>query len=247
MIDLHAHILPNIDDGARTVEDARMIARKAALDGVTAIAATPHVRADYPTLPEQMEAGVEALRADFVEQYVPVEVLHGGEIALDVLWEIQPEDLLRFTIAQSGRYLLLEFPYRGSGQALAAAVRTLRGSGIRPILGHPERNPTVQDRPAALEPLVDAGALVQITAGSLDPELGKAAERAARTLIERGLVHMIGSDVHGPHIPRDTGLAAAAELVRDPALAHYLTYEAPAAVAAGEPVPLGPLVRGRLA
>lgn len=222
-----------------------MLARKAALDGVTAIAATPHVRSDFPTLPEQMEAGVEALRADFVEQYVPVEVLHGGEIALDVLWEIEPEDLLRFTIAQSGRYLLLEFPYRGSGQALGAAVRTLRASGITAILGHPERNPAVQDRPAALEPLLDAGALVQITAGSLDPKIDKAAERAASRLIALGFVHMIASDGHGPHIPRDTGLAAAAELVRDPGLAHYLTYEAPAAVVAGEPVPVGPLLRGR--
>ena len=62
MIDLHSHILPGLDDGARTLEDARELARRAAADGVTAVAATPHVRPDYPTRPEDMERGVLGLR-----------------------------------------------------------------------------------------------------------------------------------------------------------------------------------------
>ena len=247
MIDLHSHILPGLDDGTRSLDEARMLARRAALEGVTAIAATPHVRLDYPTLPDQMEAGVESLRADFVEQFVPVEVLHGGEVAVELLWEIGHEDLLRFTLAATGRYLLVEFPYRGSPQALAPAIRALRGKGITPILAHPERNPSVQDRPTALEPLVDSGALVQVTATSLDPEIDKAAEHAARTLLELGLVHCVAGDQHGPHIPRETGLGAVADLLGDPGLARYLTDEAPAAIVAGETVQAAPPVRGRLA
>ena len=62
MIDLHAHILPGFDDGVRSLEEARELAREAQAEGVTAIAATPHVRDDYPTSPERMERGVEALR-----------------------------------------------------------------------------------------------------------------------------------------------------------------------------------------
>lgn len=244
MIDLHTHVLPGVDDGARSVEESRMLARKAALEGVTAMAATPHVRMDYPTLADEMELGVEALRDDFVEQYVPVEVLHGGEIALDLLWEIGREDLVRFTLAQTGRYLLLEFPYRGTPAPLAAAVRRLRADGITPILAHPERNPTVQDRPDALEALVDAGALVQLTAGSLAPDGDPAVLRAARTLLAAGLVHCVGSDVHGAHIPRESGLAAACAALEDEPLARFLTLEAPSAIVAGDPLPQGPVVRG---
>ncbi|MGH3041432.1 MAG: CpsB/CapC family capsule biosynthesis tyrosine phosphatase, partial [Gaiellaceae bacterium] len=111
MIDLHSHILPGLDDGSRTVEDARALARRAAQDGVTAIAATPHVRSDYPTRPEEMERGVLKLREDFLEHGIHVEVLHGGELDLVALGSLDDDDLRRFSLARSGRYLLLEFPY----------------------------------------------------------------------------------------------------------------------------------------
>ena len=114
MIDLHSHILPGLDDGSRTVEDARALARRAAEDGVTAIAATPHVRSDYPTRAEEMERGVSRLREDFLAEGIDVEVLPGGEIDLGMLASLGDDGLRRFTLAQSGRYLLLEFPYTDS-------------------------------------------------------------------------------------------------------------------------------------
>jgi protein-tyrosine phosphatase len=243
VIDLHTHVLPGIDDGARTLEDSRMLARKAALEGIRTMAATPHVRLDWPTHADVMEDAVEALRADFVQQYIPVEIVHGGEVALDLIWEIAPEDLARFTLGQTGRYLLVEYPYRGAAQPILAAVRALRAGGITPILAHPERNPAVQDRPGAVAGLVEAGALVQVTVGSLEPEMDRAVEHAARTLLELGLVHSLASDVHGPHIPRETGLVAAPQLLGDPGLARYLTEEVPAAILAGDPLPQSPLAR----
>ena len=102
MIDLHSHILPGLDDGSRTVEDARELARRAAEDGVTAIAATPHVRSDYPTRPEEMERGVSRLREDFLEQGIDVEVLPGGEIDLGMLASLDDDGLRRFTLARRG-------------------------------------------------------------------------------------------------------------------------------------------------
>src|SRR5277367_6032368 len=104
VIDLHSHILPGLDDGVATIEEARELARAALAEGVTAIAATPHVREDYPTTPEQMEAGVAALRADFAEQGIALEVLHGGELDLEFLTTLPDEELRRFTIGQTGRY-----------------------------------------------------------------------------------------------------------------------------------------------
>jgi protein-tyrosine phosphatase len=236
MLDLHSHILPGLDDGARTVEEARALARESAAEGVTAIAATPHVREDYPTTPRDMEGAVAALREDFGGQGIPVEVLHGGEIAISVLWELPAEALTRFTLAQTGRYLLLEFPYFGWPASLELALSTVRGRDMQPVLAHPERNAEVQDRPDRLGAAVEAGALVQVTAASLTGDLGAASRRAAERLLELELVHLLASDAHGPHI-RSAGLAEAARAVGDDAHARYLTEAVPRAIAAGEAIP----------
>ena len=244
MIDLHCHILPGLDDGARSLAEARDLARSAAAEGVVAIAATPHVRADWPTSPERMEHGVAELRRDFAEAGIPVDVLHGGEIELGRLWELGEEALERFSLGQTGRYVLVEFPYRGWPLALEPAVSALASAGMAPLLAHPERNPEVQDRPARLEPAVRAGALVQVTAASLAGQLGENARSAAKKLLDRGLVHVLATDAHGPHI-RQGGMAAAVEALADAGLARYLTAEPPAAIVAGDALPPAPQPRRR--
>lgn len=236
VIDLHTHILPGVDDGARSLEEARGMALEAAREGVSVLAATPHVRDDYPTTAEMMEEGVAELRADFVEQGIPVDVLPGAEIDIGLLWALPPEELRRMTLAQTGRYLLLEMPYRGWPVALDSAVTRLVEMGITPLLAHPERNPEVQDRPERLRRLVEAGALAQVTAGSLKGGLDRASQAAAIRLLELGLTHVLASDTHGPHISR-AGMGAAARRLGDPDLARYLTVEAPGAIIAGAPVP----------
>jgi protein-tyrosine phosphatase len=235
VLDLHAHVLPGLDDGVRSLDEALELVRAAAAEGVTAIAATPHVRDDYPTSAAQMEAGVAVLRAAVEGAGLPVEILHGGEVDVDRLWQLSPDELRRFTIAQTGRYLLIETPYRGWPRVIERACSLLRGRGITPLLAHPERNAHVQDSPALLEPLVADGVLVQVTSASLDGRLGSASRLAAQTLIERRLVHVIASDAHGPQT-RMAGMAGAAAAVGDEELARRLTTETPAAIAAGEPV-----------
>jgi protein-tyrosine phosphatase len=236
VIDLHTHVLPGIDDGARSLDDSRALAREAAATGVSVLAATPHVRGDFPTTAEMMEGAVAEVRADFAEQGIPVEVVHGAEIDLSLLWAIPPQELHRLTLAQTGRYLLLEFPYRGWPLALDSAVMRLIELGVTPLLAHPERNPEVQDRPDRLRRLVDAGALVQVTAASLDGVRDRAAQGAAYRLLELGLVHVLASDAHGAHISRP-GMGDAVRSLGDPELARYLTVEVPEAILAGDPVP----------
>ena len=235
MIDLHTHVLPGIDDGARSVAESRAIALEAAAHGVTMLAATPHVRDDFPTTAEVMEEGVEAIRADFAEQGIPMEVVHGVEVDIGLLWAIPREELWRLTIAQTGRYLLLELPYRGWPFALEPAVKRLVELGITPLLAHPERNSEVQDQPHRIRGLVEAGSLVQVTAASLDGTRHRAARAAALRLIDLGLVHVLASDTHGPHIRRQ-GLAEAAASLGDSGLARYLTVDVPRAIVAGEPI-----------
>lgn len=240
VIDLHTHVLPGIDDGVRSLAEARALALAAVEEGVSVLVATPHVRDDYPTTPETMEEAVALVRADFAVQGIPVEVLHGAEVDLSMLWAIPPEELRRLTIAQTGRYLLLEFPYRGWPLALDSAVTRLVQLGVIPLLAHPERNPEVQDRPNRVGSLVEAGALVQITAASLEGTRDRSAQAAALRLLDLGLVHVLASDTHGPHISRE-GMGAAARSIGDAALARYLTAEVPAAIVAGKPVPERPL------
>src|SRR5437762_3530080 len=80
--------------------------------------------------------------------------------------------------------------------------------GVTAIIAHPERNPEVQDRPDRLADVVRDGALVQITSASLDGRLGRASKTTSHRLLELGLVHLLASDAHGPHV-RDVGLAEA--------------------------------------
>jgi protein-tyrosine phosphatase len=244
MIDLHSHILPGLDDGARTMADSRAIARRAAEDGVTAIAATPHVRADYPTTADEMERGVAELRRDFGANGIPVDVLHGGEIDLDFARTLDAGEFCRFTIAQNGVHLLLECPYIGWRLDLGQAIRDLVDLGIVPILAHPERNAEVQARPERLAQLVALGALVQVTAASLDGRLGRRSKRAAERLLELDLVHLLASDAHTPDI-REAGLGAAVRAVGDDGLGRYLSEDAPAAVVAGEQLPGRPPAKPR--
>ncbi len=244
MIDLHSHILPGLDDGAGSAEAALELARAAVADGVRAIAGTPHVRNDYPTLPEQMEQGVASMREAFHEASVPLELLPGGEIALDRLPELEDADLCRFGLGGNPRLLLLEFPYFGLPLGLPSIVSRLRASGFVPVLAHPERNVEVQERPDRLGPLVADGAVVQLTASSIDGSAGKAVSRCAGTLLDRGLAHLIASDWHGGAIRR-SGLASARRAIADEALADWLTETVPAALLAGTPLPPRPGRRRR--
>jgi protein-tyrosine phosphatase len=233
LIDLHAHILPGFDDGVRSLEDARALAREAEADGVTAIAATPHVRDDYPTSPDQMERGVDVLREDLVSAGVEVEVIRGGEVALERLWELQADDVRRFTYGGAGHYLLVEFPYRGWSPLLGPTLADLRARGIRALLAHPERNDAVQAEPSLLAPAVRDGALVQLTASSMAGLLGAAPLRAGQQLIELGLAHVLATDTHGPGLAQRARLAVGAAALGDAELAHRLTTEVPAAILAG--------------
>ena len=244
MIDLHAHILPGLDDGVSTVEEALDLARRAVADGVTAIAATPHVRDDYPTTAAQMEAGVAGLREHLADAGIALELLPGGEIAIDRLELLARDELLRFSLAQSGRYILLEFPYGGWPLALETALWKVRAAGLVPVIAHPERNREVQARPERLAPLVEAGALVQITAASVDGRLGRSSRAAAQALLAAGWAHVLASDAHGAAI-RAAGLADAAAAVADPAMARYLTVDAPAAIVAGDALPMRPVRKSR--
>lgn len=244
MIDLHSHILPGLDDGARDLDESVEIARAAVADGTHVIAATPHVREDFPTTSSAMQNGVAALRAALTRAGIDLVVLPGGEISLEQLDRLSLDDLRRFGLGGNPSYLLLETPYDDWPLSFGEVVFDFTAAGITSVIGHPERNTAVQEDRELLAELVRAGALVQVTAASLDGRLGKRTRACARRLLDAELVHLIGSDAHSPGL-REVGLSRACAEVGDESLARWLTEDVPRAIIDDEPLPPRPPRRVR--
>ena len=235
MIDLHSHVLPGLDDGAADLDEAVAMCRAAAEDGIEVLAATPHVRDDYPTTPDQMEQALAALRAAAGDS---VRLVAGGEIDLGRV-DLPREELARFALAGNPKYLLVETPYGGWPLDLPEKLFRLQADGFTPVLAHPERNPEVQQRPELLEPIVAGGTLVQLTAASIDGRMGGRARSCAATLLDRSLAHLLASDAHAPSV-RAIGMGAAVAALGDEALGRWLTVEVPGAILENESLPPRP-------
>jgi len=238
LIDLHTHVLPGLDDGVADAAAALALVRRSVAGGVSTIAATPHVREDYPTTPEQMEAALAALAAAASAVGLEVDLRGGAEIAVDRVRELSDEELGRFGLGGNPGVILLEFPYFGWSLGLGFACARLRRLGIVPVVAHPERNGEVQAQPRRLEELVTGGALVQLTTGSLAGAFGSRARTTALRLLDLRLAHLLATDSHGSS--RDVGLSEArAELADDP-LADWLADDVPRALLSGRPLPPRP-------
>ncbi|HEY5479577.1 MAG TPA: CpsB/CapC family capsule biosynthesis tyrosine phosphatase [Gaiellaceae bacterium] len=244
MVDLHSHILPGIDDGARSLEESVEVALAAARDGTTVMAATPHVRDDFPTAVTTMERLVLELSQILREKGVELQLLGGAEIAIQNLQALDSDELRRFGLGGNPHYLLVEFPYLGWPLSLATEIWNLTQRGITPVIAHPERNPQVQQDTRQMAPLVAAGALVQLTAASVDGRLGRRCRKAAEELIAAGNAHLIASDAHWPGLRR-AGTSGAAAALREPELAHWLTQGVPEAIVRDLPIPERPQVKQR--
>ncbi|MES1248558.1 MAG: CpsB/CapC family capsule biosynthesis tyrosine phosphatase [Actinomycetota bacterium] len=240
MIDLHSHVLPALDDGPADDAAARAILVAARADGIEAIAATPHVRADHPTTAAQMEAGVERVRGFGVD----IRVLTGGELDLEFLRSLDDATLRRFGLGGNPGLLLVETPFYGWPMSLPDDIFGLQLRGFRILLAHPERNGDVQEQPELVRRLVDAGVSVQLTAGSVDGRLGRRAAATAKQLLDLGLAHCIASDAHAPHV-RAVGMRDAIAALGDAALGRWLTEDVPAALLEGHELPARPASRRR--
>ena len=244
MIDIHAHILPGIDDGATSLDEAVAMARAAADAGCEAIFATPHQR--HPHWRNENRTGLAALRERLQNAVGDTpRILAGAEIRVD---DAFLDDFLGPHPAVPGgeilplgdsRYLLIEFPRDGIGPAPETVVHELVVAGWRPILAHPELLPWLGPDLNRLDDLVKAGATLQITAMSLTGEFGARPRHDADALVSAGLTHFVASDCHGV-TRRPPGLARAYHRLAqewDETLARQLTEGNPRAVLEDRPLP----------
>lgn len=202
MIDLHAHILPGLDDGPKTWDEALEMARLAEADGVTAIVATPHLfqhRGVYQgdlNGSEKVLAAVQELREKLAEAGVNVNIFPGCEVPLfpELLDLLHNGSLL--TLNNGGRYLCLEMPDTVIPPATEDVVFQLNALGIIPIITHPERNLAFQEMPQKLVRLLQQGCLTQITASSLVGGFGRRVAGFTEQLVKKGYVQLMASDAH---------------------------------------------------
>ncbi len=191
MIDLHCHILFGVDDGPQRLEDSLALARALVADGVTRVVATPHIL-DPPLSAARIAAGIAHLEHEFSARDIVLELISGGENH----YTLSLEEMRGHSINGS-RYLLLEFPHSHFPASAGEIVFSLRSAGLIPIIAHPERNAGLLRHPDLLQPLIDQGALSQLTAASLAGDFGSPARQCARYLLKRGLAHFIATDAHG--------------------------------------------------
>jgi protein-tyrosine phosphatase len=232
VIDLHAHLLPGVDDGAESLDEAVALCRRARAEGCTALVATPHRRRDeWSDRPRaELEALLETLRAACADG----PALHlGAENRVDseLVRELAAAGEAVIPLAGS-RYVLLELDPHGIGPDPVDLVAELVERGWRPVVAHPELTPFLRAEPEIAGAMVDAGAFLQVTAASVTGEFGRPAKEAAHALIAAERVHFVATDAHRPHW-RPTGLArahATLERAFGAATARALTTLNPAAV-----------------
>ncbi len=239
MVDLHAHLLPGVDDGPEAIEEAVRMCEVAATDGITSSIATPHQRHEWWPNEDRNEL-VSRFETLVGSAGSKVELALGAELRVDsdLLAEV---DLLpdgNLLPLAGSRYLLLEFPAVPTGVEPRSIVHELAVSGWRPVLAHPERIPWLGEDPDALAELVERGALLQLTAMSVTGALGKRAKECCAFLLENELAHFVASDAHDA-ASRPPVLSDAFRLIADrygEARARRLTQDNPRAVLEDRPL-----------
>ena len=199
MIDLHCHLLPGIDDGPETLEEALEMARIAVANGIEEAHVTPHLHPgrwenDRP----KIAAAVEAYRAALSQAGIPLEIGYAAEVRLD--YEILPlieAGRVPFLGALDGfKVMLLEFPHSHVPVGADKFVDWLIARSIRPLIAHPERNKDLMRDPGKLEPFMKQGCLLQVTADAVAGGFGDLCALRAREFLERGWVSVLASDAH---------------------------------------------------
>ncbi len=196
LIDLHCHILPGIDDGAPDLETSLQMARIAVDDGITVTACTPHMMPGYyENTSEGVRAAVVALQAELDTAGIPLRLVTGADVHLVPGLASGLRDGSKLTLADT-RYFLFEPPHNTAPPRMAEAVFDCMAAGFHPLITHPERLRWIEDHYGLMVQLAQAGAWMQITAGSVTGRFGKRTQYWAERMLDEGIVHILATDAH---------------------------------------------------
>jgi len=239
VVDIHCHILAEVDDGAKSWDISEAMCRMAVEDGTDHIVASPHANHRYAYDREYLTKIV-----DYLQQRVG----EAPQLSLGCDFHLSYENLQdvmvhpeRYVIA-GGPYLLVELSNFSIPAQIADSYRKLIEIGLKPIITHPERNPLLQKNPQQVLRWIELGCAVQVTASALTGGWGEAAWRSALWLLKRGAVHFLASDGHDtkrrPPVMSQAREAIAESFGED--VSRALVEENPRAVVSGQPLPYFP-------
>ena len=215
IVDIHAHILPGLDDGSYDWEMTLEMAQMAVRSGVAAMVATPHCglpEQDMEGRAERIRGKVRELRDFMAQQQIPLIVCPGMEI----FGTEETPELLRqgkLMTLNGSRYPLIEFPFTDYGLEATRILERVRMDGYIPVVAHPERYQYVQEDPRLLNLWVDIGCLLQLNRGSLMGRFSETAQMLALAMVDRGFACTVASDAH-TSVSRTPWMADVEELLR---------------------------------
>jgi protein-tyrosine phosphatase len=197
-VDLHSHLLPGLDDGVKSFEEAEAVIRGFQAHGYTKIITTPHVMSDaYRNTPETILGKLNELKQYLHAQNITMDLHAAAEYYLD-------EDLMQRLsrneplLTLGKQYVLFETNFLTEPLTLKEFIFQATSKGYKLILAHPERYMYLQDDLKKAEDLIDRGVLFQVNISSLSGHYSKPAQKAAQRLIDRGWIHWLASDCHQP-------------------------------------------------
>lgn len=243
--DIHCHLLPGIDDGAKSWQESIEMARQAVAEGITTSILTPHqLGSNSHTRGDTIRQLAAEFQHHLNRHAIPLRVLPGADVRIDadMIPRLQSGDCL--SLGDYGRHVLLELPHE-LYFPLEPVLAQLHRISMIGILSHPERNEGILRQPALIPQLIAQGCLMQITADSLIGIFGPVPQRFSEMMLRSGWVHFLATDAHSPRSRRPRIAAArarAAELV-GAAYAEAICCTNPTAVASGRDCPALPAIR----
>ncbi|WP_138419849.1 tyrosine-protein phosphatase [Aquibacillus sediminis] len=197
MIDIHCHILPQVDDGAKTIEDSIAMAKEASIQGIDTIIATPHhLNGAYENVTLDIMENVRILNERLLEQEIAVTILPGQETRIngEMIDDLERGDVLPLNVTSG--YLFVELPSNHVPRYTKQLLFDLQMYGVKPVIVHPERNKEIMEHPNILYEFVKNGTLTQVTAASVIGKFGKKIHKFTHQLVEANLTHFVASDAH---------------------------------------------------
>jgi protein-tyrosine phosphatase len=196
MIDVHSHILPNIDDGSRSIEETFNLIKEAKEAGFEGIVCTSHYMENYyETNRPEREVWINAIHENLENKNIDMNLYLGNEIYMsDNIIELLEDG--KATTMNDTSYVLFELPMNAEPINLYDMVYEMQQYKIVPILAHPERYSFVQTDPELIYDLIDKGVLMQANYGSIIGQYGKKAQMIVQKFLENNMIHMLGTDVH---------------------------------------------------
>ncbi|SFG67470.1 tyrosine-protein phosphatase [Pedobacter insulae] len=193
--DMHSHIIPGIDDGARTIEDSIALARRFKALGYKKLIASPHVMADYfRNSPDTIRRGLDVLRKGLLQNQIDLEVEAAAEYYMDETFEKKIKEKTVLTFGDN--YLLFELSFINYPANIHDMIKLMQDSGYKPVLAHPERYPYFHGSVDNYIRIKEQDCNLQINAIALTGYYGPGPKKLAEEIIENNLVDFVGSDMH---------------------------------------------------